>query len=466
MAHRVAGMTRIACLVVPGADERAQRVLLEVALAHSPSVEDGGPGRVYLDLRGLGTLFGSEREIARRLLSAVGARGLAGRIGIAGSRAGARFAARSRDDITIIPPGGDARMLGPAPLALLDLDPHMAARFHRWGIRTLGELADLPARGLAERLGDEGPGLQRLARGEDATPLRLWTPPPIFEESADCPWGIETLDPLVDLAASLVEILCERLSRHGFCADAFEWSCRLADGAVHEGRCAPAAPLAHPEAAVALVRSSLQAHPPRVAVEEITLRACPVRVVAAQPRFDEPPHPSPRQLTTVLTRLSALVHVHGVGSPRLLNTHRPDSIQMAPFLLPSPRPSPQRGEGVHNPLPHWGTQFEVSAKGASRGLKQMQGEGALKGEGAILAMHRFRPPQPVEVALAAGLPAHLRAAGLTGRIVAGAGPWRISGDWWTDTTYARDEWDVELADGTLCRLARDARGWRLEAIYD
>jgi protein ImuB len=50
--------------------------------------------------------------------------------------------------------------------------------------------------------------------------------------------------------------------------------------------------------------------------------------------------------------------------------------------------------------------------------------------------------------------------------VAGAGPWRISGDWWTDTPFARDEWDVELADGTLCRLTRGSRGWCLEAIYD
>ena len=35
-----------------------------------------------------------------------------------------------------------------------------------------------------------------------------------------------------------------------------------------------------------------------------------------------------------------------------------------------------------------------------------------------------------------------------------------------DAPFARDEWDVELADGTLCRLAREGRAWRLEAIYD
>jgi protein ImuB len=430
----MAGMTRIACLVVPDADERIQRLLLEVALAHSPSVEDAGPGIVYLDLRGLERLFGSEEAIAQRLLDAVGARGLAGRIGVAGSRAGSRFAAWSGESITIIPPGSDARKLGPAPLALLDLDPHLAARFGRWGIRTLGELADLPSGGLAERLGDEGSRLQRLARGEDATPLRLWRPPPIFEESAECPWGVQTLEPLADLAAGLTEMLCARLSRHGLCADAFEWSCRLADRTTHAGRCAPAAPLSDPAAAAALVRSSLAAHPPRAAVEDITLRASPVRVTTTQPRFDEPPRPSPRQLTATLARLSALVDARGVGSPTLLDTHRPDTHHVLPFTL-----SPRSGEGR--------VRGGIEVKSA-------------------LTLHRLRPPKPVEVTVTGGAPAHLRAAGLTGRIVAGAGPWRVSGDWWTEASYARDEWDVELADGTLCRLARDIRGWRLEAVYD
>jgi protein ImuB len=447
-------MTRIACLFVPGGDPRVKPALLEIALRHSPSVEDGGPGIVYLDLGGLERLWGGEREIAARLHRAACERGAAVRVGVAGSRAGARFAARAGGDVTIVPPGLDARWLGPAPLALLGLGPEMAARLDRWGIRTLGELADLPSRGLAERLGGEAARLQRLARGEDATPLRLWAPLPVFEESADCPWGVETLEPLGDLVAGLAEMLCARLRRHELSADAFEWTCRLADRTVHEGDCAPAAPLADPDAAAALLRASLAARPPGAAVEAITLRARPVRVGNVQPRLDEPPRPSPRLLTAALARLSSLVGARGVGSPTLLDSHKPDAVQMMPFLLPSPQPSPQRGEGARilqrgegdwNPLPHRG-----------RG----------QGEGAILSVRRMRPPLSADVALHAGAPAHLRAAGLAGRIVAGAGPWRVSGEWWTEAPFVQDEWDVELDDGTLCRLARDGRGWRLEAIYD
>lgn len=422
-------MTRIACLFVPGADERVTPGLLEIALRHSPSVEDGGPGIVYLDLGGLERLWGSEEEIARRLSRAARECGAAARVGVAGSRAGARFAARAGDDITIVPSGVDAGWLRPAPLALLGLGPEMTARLDRWGIRTLGELADLPASGLAERLGGEGSRLQRLARGEDATPLRLWTPPPVFEESADCPWGIEALEPLGDLVAGLAEMLCARLRRHELSADAFEWTCRLADRTMHRGDCAPAAPLADPAAAAALLRASLAAQPPGAAVEAITLRARPVRVPTSQPRFDEPPRPSPRLLTATLARLSGLVGAPGVGSPVLLDSHRPDAYQVAPFAL------------------------------ASRDVLALS-------SWPMLAVRRLRPSLAADVALHAGTPVRLRAAGLAGRIIAGAGPWRVSGEWWTDSPFVQDEWDVELDDGTLCRLARDGRGWRLEAVYD
>jgi len=448
----VADVTRIACLFIPGDDERIKPALLEIALRHSPSVEDGGPGIVYLDLGGLERLWGGEEEIARRLHRAARELDAAARIGIAGSRAGARFAARAGGDVTIVPPGLDARQLGLAPLALLGLGPEMAARLGRWGIRTLGELADLPVSGLAERLGNEGPRLQRLARGEDATPLRLWTPPPVFEESADCSWGVETLEPLGDLVAGLAEMLCARLRRHELSADTFEWTCRLADRTTHQGDCAPAAPLADSAAAAALLRASLEARPPRAAVEAITLRARPVRVGNVQPRFDEPPRPSPRLLTAALARLSVLVGARGIGSPVILDTHRPDAVRMTPFLLPSPQPSPQRGEGARNP--------------SKENRNPLPHRGRGQGEGAILAVRRMRPPRSVEVILAAGAPAHLRAAGLAGRIIAGAGPWRVSGEWWTEAPFVQDEWDVELDDGTLCRLVRDGRGWRLEAVYD
>ncbi|MEK7838029.1 MAG: hypothetical protein AAB328_08595, partial [candidate division NC10 bacterium] len=61
---------------------------------------------------------------------------------------------------------------------------------------------------------------------------------------------------------------------------------------------------------------------------------------------------------------------------------------------------------------------------------------------------------------------HLRAEMLAGAIVASAGPWRMSGEWWGERPFFQDEWDVELADGTLCRLNHDGAAWFLAGIYD
>jgi protein ImuB len=54
------------------------------------------------------------------------------------------------------------------------------------------------------------------------------------------------------------------------------------------------------------------------------------------------------------------------------------------------------------------------------------------------------------------------------RVLACAGPWRGSGEWWDARAWARDEWDVALSDHTLCRLSWDrvAGGWLLDGVYD
>ena len=55
-----------------------------------------------------------------------------------------------------------------------------------------------------------------------------------------------------------------------------------------------------------------------------------------------------------------------------------------------------------------------------------------------------------------------------GDIVACAGPWRTSGEWWREEPWAYEEWDVALSDRTVCRLVRDeaARRWVVSGIYD
>jgi len=76
----------------------------------------------------------------------------------------------------------------------------------------------------------------------------------------------------------------------------------------------------------------------------------------------------------------------------------------------------------------------------------------------------MRPARRVDVAVVGERPARVDAQ----HVVACAGPWRASGEWWDTEAWARDEWDVALGDGALCRLARDrlTGHWYLDGLYD
>jgi hypothetical protein len=57
-----------------------------------------------------------------------------------------------------------------------------------------------------------------------------------------------------------------------------------------------------------------------------------------------------------------------------------------------------------------------------------------------------------------------------GEVEQQAGPWRTSGAWWDSgrTTWDRDEWEVAVSDGSICRLFHDRLidRWFLEGVFD
>jgi protein ImuB len=188
--------------------------------------------------------------------------------------------------------------------------------------------------------------------------------------------------------------------------------------------------------------------------------------VPVQEHLTDRARPAPRDLAGTLARVEALVGPDRVGTPVLLDSHRPDPVRMEAFhmnLVRSPRPSSGSVTSLRpDALPSGPARRPALAAMAPETSSPESGPPGRPG----LAVRRLRPPVPARVRLVGGRPVHLASARLGGAIVASAGPWRTSGEWWGDRPFLRDEWDVELADGTLCRLAHDGRGWALDAVYD
>ena len=62
-----------------------------------------------------------------------------------------------------------------------------------------------------------------------------------------------------------------------------------------------------------------------------------------------------------------------------------------------------------------------------------------------MALRVFRPPLPATVEVRAGRPVRVfSSSGVRGEVVSAAGPWRTSGEWWTEDGWQQEEWDIEI----------------------
>ena len=425
------------------AETAARHALLEACLSVSPRLEDAAAGLVHVDLDGLARLFGDDAEIGRRLRRQARAIGLEARVGIAGSRAAAGVAARLASPVHVVPPGAERAALAPVPLATLEWPAGLAATFARWGLATLGDLAALPRADIGARLGRAGLAAHDLAVGVDRAPFRAWTPPPFWAEAQGLDWEIGTVPALVPVLERVLARLCARLAGAHLLVDVLEVRLALASGGHHTRSVALAAPLGEAAPIVSLLALDIEAHPPTAAVIGVALSARVVPRRAAPGGLWQPPAPAPRDLAAVLTRLTLLVGGANVGTPVVVDSHRPDDYTLVAF---------EGGAGAGDAAP--GREDDRAQPGPGAGS---------------LALRRVRPPRPVEVDTHDGRPIRVRAiSGLDAAVETSAGPWRFSGHWWDTDAWAHDEWDVELSDHTLWRLSHNRRTntWSLTALYD
>jgi len=406
--------------------------LVALARDFTPRVEAAAPTPVLLDLHGLGRLWPTPDELGRALVAAAAARTIEVQVALAYSRAAARVLACARPGLTIVPAGGEREALAPLPLALLGLAPEREDLLRRWGLRTIGDLARLPAKGLAERFGPEGPRLVRLARGEDDGVLVRAPLPERFELTLELDWPVDGLEPLAFLLARVLEPLCTALAGRGRKAAALSVELGLVDGTTHARRLSPAAASVEARTWRTLVLLDLETHPPRDAIVRLTARAEPTAARPAQFSLLDPALPSPERLAETMARLVAWTADGRGGAPQLVDTHRPGAFAVGTF---APAPATPRA-----PEP------ATSAR---------------------LALRAFRPPRLAHVTLHAGRPAFVSAPGVRGSVAACAGPWRASGDWW-DVAWSRDEWDVALAPGGVYRIFLDRlrEAWFVEGELD
>jgi protein ImuB len=445
-----------ACLCAPGNLPLA----VECARGFSPYIEETPPDTVIFDVRGLESLYGPVQELAREMERRIG---VPASIAIAANPDAAMHAAHGLRGVTVIASGREAEMLAPLPVNLLGagfperMSGEMAELLNLWGIRTFGEFAKLPPLGVAARLGDEGIHLQRLARGESYRQLRPMEDPLEFEEELELDDPVELIEPLAFILARLLNDVCGRLGARSLATNEIRLRLILEQSALEQSVQNAGehlvvlklpVPMLDAKAFLKMLQLELNGRPPVAAVLKVYLRAEPVKPRRTQHGLFLPSSPEPEKLELTVARLRHLVGEGQVGTPELLNTHRPDSFSMRGF-------APQQARG------------QVAVAESPVGVQ---------GEVARLCLRRFRPPRYAQVIVVNRLPVRVISPAVNGRVVMAKGPWRASGEWWKQDAWSRDEWDVALESGALYRLYQEVAAqkpeegsggrWFIEGSYD
>ena len=476
--------------------------LLALAREFSPRVDEEAPGVVTVDIAGLGRLLGSPRAIGDQLRKAASDRHLPAHVAIARTRTAAALLASAHAGLLVVPPGEEAVALAPLPLEALrqaggwqlagpeqvaqapsrrasDLRP-MLEVLRRWGLRTLGQFAALPPVALFERLGQEGVRWQRLARGEDLTPLVSDAPDRPFEATLALEWPIEGLEPLSFVFGRLFEELCDRLTREDQAAAVLHVALRLVTRDTVTRTLQLPAPMRDGRTLRTLILLELEARPVAAGIDRVTVRVDTAPGRSLQRSLLSRALPAPEQLSTLVARLSALAGEGCVGGARLVDSYRPDAFEMV--AGGSWVTSVGATEASRVPGPRWRVA-DWPLEGGRYGAPL---EAAGHAPSARLVLRRFRWPVPARVLVQQGQPVRVATdrRGLEGgRVEAAAGPWRTSGEWWRVTDarlqgkvagrpaqvgWDRDEWDVALGDGALYRIYRDRDRdrWFVDGIVD
>ena len=439
--------------------------LTEFAYGFSPIVEETRFDTVVIDVDGCELLFGSSYQLANEIATrAKGSRLRAGletmvNVAIAANPDAAIHTATRLTGITFVSPGEELTCLGEFPIDHLDytlvniekkVADEILETLNLWGIQTFADLASLPTTGVSERLGQAGIKLQQLAAGKTDRQLRVKQPDPVFANSIELEHAISELEPLSFIFARLLHQLCAALNAYALATNELCVAMQLEDQTTHDRRLSLPYPMRNHKVFLKLLLLDTEMHPPQAAVRGISILCEPVKPRVLQNGLFVPMAPAPDKLELTLARLAKLVGEENIGSPALLDTHRPDAFSMKRFTLQ--------------------TASDIRKR---RTKKNRQ---PAIGNRQCLGFRMFRPPLRAIVQADQGWPTQISAWGkqrsVYGKIVDVAGPWRTTGEWWRDDRWARDEWDVTIESNSktsaLYRIYREleSKNWFVEGNYD
>lgn len=405
--------------------------LLRLLVQFSPSIEPGAePGLFFVDASGLHELFTGLEPWANALHEALVRRGFVASVAVGFVRFTTFAVARSRTGWILLPSLDEERRLAFAvPFRSLDVSPQLRERMDDLGIRTLGEFARLPVRGLVQRFGKEAKALHERT-------AMAWTPltATVVVEPVRFAHDFELAEAdrerfLAEFGGHLQAVVPRLVERREAIA-ALRIELRLERAPLRHERLATAAPTLDVVQVLELLRLRLAAQSLAgpverfaVEVESVCVTQRQLELLAAARRRD------PAAAARAFARLRAAFGDDAVTRARLVSAHLPEQgFRFEPVV------------GITNPA--------KASRPAAPPLVRVL----------------LKTPQPL-----GAIPVHEAEAwlGEHGAVQRAHGPFRTSHAWWRDR-IERDYFLVETDRGAILWVFhdRETRRWYLHGRVD
>ena len=422
------------------AEKATKAILLECAGTFSPRVEGRSEATAFvcvIDIAGTQSLFGPPEMLAKNLRQRVRGLGISGWVKVSSNFHTAACLAKdlTRSGLQVVQKGREAAALSSLPIKVLDLTDAQAETFAVWGIKTLGMLAALPEKELIARMGQDGKRLRQLACGELPHLFQPVEIPFTLEERAELDFPLDDLESLMFGLSVMLEQLIMRAMARIVALASVTITLHLEGGDSHSRIVRPALPTNDKQLWLKLLHLDLEAHPPHTAILTVDLHAEPGNTSKVQLGLFSPQLPEPGRLHVTLARIAALVGEGNVGQAVLDDTHAPEGFHLEPF--------------------------QVTSDDSIPGSAQPQ-----------VCLCRVRPPQSLSMFLENARPASFFYRNQRCAVERAYGPWLKSGEWWEQTIWGQEQWDLvaRSQDGGLlfCCMIRDVIDdeWQLVALYD
>lgn len=401
-------------------------VLLQTAYAFSPDIESTDLDLCTLKLKGL-QLQTNEALAAwtKQIIAALAQLGLEAKVGIAPTPALAAIAACSNSIVH-----DPAEFVATLPVETLHPSSEMLNVLGRWGIRTVGAFLNLGKEHVVERLGAEALDLFERVSIHSIRPLQLVSPPPEFSEKMDFEHEVEKTEPLLFVLRRFIEQLSIRVELLHRVIGELQLQLGLSSGAEYQHTLKVPSPTSNLTKLFRMLHTHLETLRTDSPIISLRLQAKSCLPEKHQFGLFEATLRDPNHFAETLARLAAVCGSDRVGTPVLEATHRPDSfrIQVPVFSHSTHYTTPRQSIG--------------------------------------LQLRRYRPALPASIEFRDQRPSSVRCRTINGVVSDIRGPFYSSGNWWDDDRWAREEWDVQTADGALYRIYQSKEGCFVEGRYD